>query len=134
MVAPRPVAPVVREFTAFERAVEEAGRKFYEQAKDGRGYQFVRDDGSKIGPPFIVSKPTPPICERSGNPSGTDTWSLGHPCPCKPCTTYCALLDDGVPFIVNASALPGTYREPLTYVGPVRSGSLREFEDEESGR
>jgi uncharacterized small protein (DUF1192 family) len=31
-------------------------------------------------------------CEVTGNPCGTDTWALGHPCKCGPCQTYVASL------------------------------------------
>jgi len=30
----------------------------------------------------------PSRCLRTGNPCGTDTWSVGHSCPCAPCTAW----------------------------------------------
>jgi hypothetical protein len=32
-------------------------------------------------------------CEITGNPCGTDTWEVNHPCTCKNCTIYLELLD-----------------------------------------
>jgi len=34
-----------------------------------------------------AKNPTP-RCERSGNPCGTDTWMVGHSCPCKACQRW----------------------------------------------
>lgn len=31
-----------------------------------------------------------PRCVRTGNPCGTDTWMVGDPCRCAPCTTWLA--------------------------------------------
>jgi hypothetical protein len=29
-----------------------------------------------------------PRCEKSGNPCGTDTWMVGHSCPCNACQRW----------------------------------------------
>lgn len=50
---------------------------------------------------------------------------------------FLGLLPEKLTFIIDADQLGGNrrYKHPgLTRVGPVRSGSLREFEDEEPAR
>lgn len=34
-----------------------------------------------------------PRCEVTGNPVGTDTWEVGHPCQCRPCRVYVLTLE-----------------------------------------
>lgn len=34
-----------------------------------------------------AKNPTP-RCEKSGNPCGTDTWMVGHSCPCNACQRW----------------------------------------------
>lgn len=38
----------------------------------------------------VCNPPSTPIlrCEITGNPCGTDTWEINHPCKCKNCQEY----------------------------------------------
>jgi len=42
--------------------------------------------------PYGCESCNPPVpvfrCEITGNPCGTDTWEINHPCQCKNCQAY----------------------------------------------
>lgn len=47
-------------------------------------------------------------CKRSGNPCGTDTWAVGHTCPCDACRAYLALfqpLPPGTVAVLSATEI-----------------------------
>lgn len=63
-------------------------------------------------------------CERSGNPPNTDTVPVDQPCTCRACTLDRSVA--GAPFVLDANDPGGRYAQPLAFVGPVQSGTLRE--------
>ncbi len=44
-----------------------------------------------IGPGSFSKKVGVIRCQRSKNPSGTDTWVVGRPCDCEACMAFLAL-------------------------------------------
>ena len=58
---------------------------------DDRGFGYISREGVAALEKVRKSAPfasTVVRCEVTGNPCGTDTWFVGHPCSCGPCREF----------------------------------------------
>lgn len=61
------------------------------------------------------------LCRVTGNPVGTDTWAVGHPCKCENCQRY--LLDLVDRLRAEREETRGALREIRDYEVPVGVGA-----------